>query len=59
MIQMKLLTEQKEIHRLRKHTYGCQWEGIVRDCGKVMWQMFLICVLHCINVSKLVCDKDL
>ena len=33
---MKLLTEQKEIHRLRKHTYGFQGEGIVRDFGKVI-----------------------
>ena len=37
---MKLLTEQKEIHRPRKHTYGCQQEGIVRDFGKVMQQIF-------------------
>ena len=56
---MNLLTKQKEIHRLRKHTYGFQGEGIVRDFGKVMQQIFLVCVLHCINVSKLICDKDL
>ena len=36
MIQMSLLTKQKETHRLRKWTYGCQgkdskglWEGHV------------------------------
>ena len=28
------LTEQKETHRLRKWTYGCQEEGIVRECGR-------------------------
>ena len=29
MIQMNLLTKQKEIHRPRKQTYGCWGEG----CG--------------------------
>ena len=33
---MKLLTKQKETHRLRKWTYGCWGEGIVRDFGKVI-----------------------
>ena len=27
MIQMKLLTKQKEAHRLKKRTYGCWGEG--------------------------------
>ena len=26
------LTKQKETHRLRKLTYSCQGEGIVREC---------------------------
>ena len=30
------LTKQKETHRLRKQTHGCQGEGIVKDFGKVM-----------------------
>ena len=33
---MKLLTKQKETHRLRKWTYSCWGEGIVRDFGKVI-----------------------
>ena len=33
---MNLFTKQKETHRLRKWTYGCHGEGIVRDSGKVM-----------------------
>ena len=33
---MNLLTKQKETHRLRKQTHGCQGEGIVKDFGKVM-----------------------
>ena len=28
---MSLLTKQKETHTLRKQTYGCQGEGIVRE----------------------------
>ena len=31
------LTKQKETHRLRKRTHGCQEEGIVKDFGKVMY----------------------
>ena len=27
MIQMNLLTKQKETHRLKEGTYGCQGEG--------------------------------
>ena len=33
MIQMNL---QKETHRLRKQTYGCQGKGTVRDFGNVI-----------------------
>ena len=32
-------TKQKETHTLRKQTYGCQGEGIVRECGKVMYTL--------------------
>ena len=35
MIQNEL-TKQKETHRLRKQTYGCQ---IVRDFGKVIYTL--------------------
>ena len=47
MIQMNLLTKQKETHRLRKQTHGCQWErvegeGIVREFGRDMYtQLYL------------------
>ena len=37
MIQMNLLINQKETHRLRKRTHGCRRRGIVRDFGKVMY----------------------
>ena len=33
------LTTQKEAHRLRKRTYDCQGEGIVKDFGKVMYTL--------------------
>ena len=37
MIQMNLFTKQKETHRLREQTWGCQGEGegkgIVREFG--------------------------
>ena len=36
MIQMILLTKQKQTHRLRKLTHGCQGEEITKDFGKVM-----------------------
>ena len=42
MIQMNLLTEQKETHRLRERTYGCQAEGIVRVSGMDMY--ILLCL---------------
>ena len=47
------LTRQKEIHRLRKQTYGCRgwgWEGIVRELGKVMYILLS---------SKQITNKDL
>ena len=37
MIQMNLLSKQKEIHRLGKRTHGCRGEGTVKDLGKVMY----------------------
>ena len=42
MIQMNLLTKQKETHRLREQTYGCQAEGIVRESGMDMY--ILLCL---------------
>ena len=50
MIQMNLLTKQKEARRLRKQTYGCQGEGIVREFGKVMYILLY---------SKWITNKDL
>ena len=47
---MNLLTKQKETHRLRKHTYGCQREGIVRDFGKVKYALLSL---------KWITNKDL
>ena len=41
MIQMTLVTNQKETHSLRKPIYGCgrMGEGIVREFGKVMYTL--------------------
>ena len=39
---MILLTKQKETHRLRKQTYGCQGEGVVKDFGKVMYTLLYL-----------------
>ena len=39
MIQMNLLTKQKETHRLRKQTNGCLGEGTVRESGKTMYTL--------------------
>ena len=39
LIQMNLLIKQKEIHGLRKWTYGWQGEGIVREFGKIMYTL--------------------
>ena len=50
MIQRDLLTKQKETHRLRKQTYGCWEEGIVRDFGKVTYTLLY---------SKWITNKDL
>ena len=47
---MNLFTKQKDTHRLRKQTYGCGEEGIVREFGKVMY--ILLC-------SKWITNKDL
>ena len=42
MIQIDLLTKQKETHRLRKRTYGCQGEGKVREFGMVMYVLLYL-----------------
>ena len=47
---MNLFTKQKENHRLRKQTYGCWGEGIVRDLGKVMYTLLYL---------KWITNKDL
>ena len=47
---MNLLTKQKETHRLRKRTYGCQGEWIVREFVKVM---------HTLLYSKWITNKGL
>ena len=39
MIQMHLLTKQKQTHRLRQLTHGCQGEEIAKDSGKVMYTL--------------------
>ena len=50
MIQMNLLINQKETHRLRKRTHGCRRRGIVRDLGKAM---------HPLLYLKWVTNKDM
>jgi len=40
MIQMNL--RNKEAHRLRKRTYGCWGEGIVRKFGMDMYSLLYI-----------------
>ena len=44
------LTKQKETHRLRKRTYGCQGEVIVREFGMVMYTLLYL---------KWITNKDL
>ena len=47
IMQMNLFTKQKETHRLRKWTYGCQGEGTVRDLGKVRYTLlYLKCITN-------------
>ena len=48
MIQMNL--QNKEIHRLRKRTYGCGGAVIVRDFGMVMYTLLYL---------KWITNKDL
>ena len=36
---MNLLIKQKETHRLRTQTCGCQGEGIAREIGMVMYTL--------------------
>ena len=46
MIQMNLLIKQKETHKLRQQTYGCQGEGwgkeIVRAFGMDMYTLLYL-----------------
>ena len=42
IMQMKLLTKQKETHRLRNQTCDCQWEGIAREIGMVMYTLLCL-----------------
>ena len=44
------LTKQQETHRLRKRTYGCQGEVIVREFGMVMYTLLYL---------KWITNKDL
>jgi hypothetical protein len=37
-----VLIRQKETHRLRKLTQGCQEEGTVKDFGKVMYTLLYL-----------------
>ena len=46
----ELIIKQKETHRLRKRTYGCQAEGIIGDFGKVMYTLLYL---------KWITNKDL
>ena len=39
---MNLLTKQKETHRLRKQTLGCQGDVAVKDLGKVMYTLLCL-----------------
>ena len=50
IMQMNLFTKQKETHRLRKWTSGCQGEGTVRDFGKVKYTLLYL---------KWITNKDL
>ena len=52
MIQMNLFTKQKETHRLRKGTHGCQGEVIVRVFGKVIYT-----VLHLKWITQKIKNK--
>ena len=57
MIQINLLTKQKETHRLRERTYGCQGagqgEGIVRKFGV---DMYTLLYLKWITSKDLLCS---
>ena len=50
MIQMNLVTKQKDTHRLRERTYGCQGKRIVREI-----EMDMYILLY----SKWITNKDL
>ena len=50
MIQINLLMQQEETHRLRKGTHGCRGKGIVKDFGKDMYTLLYL---------KWITNKDL
>ena len=57
---MKLLTKQKEAHRLKKRTYGCWGEGIVREFRMVMCRVQFSSVVQFSLVTQLcpnICDR--
>ena len=51
------LTKQKETHRLRKRTYGCWGEGIVRKFGMDMYHCFISSLLNQYYFIKMVKNK--
>ena len=50
MIQMNLLTKQKETHRLRIQTHGCPGEEMVREFGVNLYTLLYL---------KWITNKDL
>ena len=42
MTQRNLLRKQRETHRLRKQTYGCWGEGIVRELAMAMYTLLYL-----------------
>ena len=53
IIEMNLLTKQKETHGLRKQTHGCCGEDIVKDFGKVTYTLLY---LKWITSKNLLCS---
>ena len=51
------LMKQKETHRLRKRTYGCWGEGIVRKFGMDMYHCFISSLLNQYYFIKMVKNK--
>ena len=50
IVYIYIYTTQKDTHRLRKQTYGCQGGGTVREFGMVMYTLLY---------SKWITNKDL